>query len=70
MMLLNHFDPLFDELELTIVKKLDNEGGDPQSIANIVLAYSKTQNGSEEFFYAMESHIINNAHRFNGAELA
>ena len=46
-----NFDDLFAELELPIIMKMDQQlpagAVDPQSIANTVLAYSKTQNGSE-----------------------
>ena len=45
-----NFDDLFQELELPLIMKLDSglpgSSGDPQSIANAVLAYAKSQNGS------------------------
>lgn len=41
-----NFDDLFTELELPIIMKLDKglpgSVGDPQSIANVILAYSKS----------------------------
>ena len=48
--ILYNYDDLFQELELPIIKKLDRglpgSVGDPQSIANTVTAYTKSQNGS------------------------
>ena len=58
--ILLNFDSLFEELELPIIMKLDQGISDPQSIANCVSAYSKSQNGSEEYFRALEPHIIKN----------
>jgi len=50
--------------------KLDNGGADPQSISNTIWAYSKSQNGSEQFYRIMEQHIIKHKDEFNCQELA
>ena len=42
-----NFDDLFRKYELQIVKRFDAETVDGQTISNVVLAYSKSQNGSE-----------------------
>ena len=57
-----NFDDLFSELELPLIMKMDQDPAkvDPQSISNSILAYSKAQNGSEQFFMAMESYILHN----------
>lgn len=55
-----NFDDVFMTLELTLVRKFDTENFDGQSLANTILAYSKTQNGSVTFFRALESVILQN----------
>jgi hypothetical protein len=55
-----NFDDVFRTLEVSFVRKFDTEPFDGQSLANAVLAYSKTQNGSATFFRALESTILQN----------
>ena len=50
--------------------KLDKGDSDPQSIANAVMAFSKSQNGSSEFFRALEAHILRSRDLFSCQELA
>ena len=60
-MILN-FDDLYQKYELQLVKRF--EGMDTvstQSVANSILAYSKTQNGSVVFFRTLEGIIIKHA---------
>ena len=57
-------------MELSLIMKMDQGETDPQSISNSILAYSKSQNGSEEFYRAMESFILQNKGDFNCQELA
>jgi hypothetical protein len=45
--------------------KLDQGDNDPQSIANSVMAFAKSQNGSEEFYRALEAHILRSRDHFN-----
>ena len=50
-----NFDDLFTELELPIIKRLDqtlhiSEMCDPKGISTLVMSYGKTQNGSVQFF--------------------
>ena len=63
--ILLNFDDLFTQLELSIIMKLDKGLGDPQSIAHSILAYAKCQNGSTQFYQAMEKHIIAFKDKFN-----
>lgn len=67
-----NFDALLTELELPIVLKLDlaPAKADPQSLANIAYAYAKSQNGSQQFFRALEPHIIAKKEALNTQELA
>eukprot|EP00347_Sterkiella_histriomuscorum_P005962 403354597 len=65
-----NFDDLFTQLELPIIMKLDKGEGDPQSIANTILSYTKCQNGSVQFYQAMEKHIIAYKDKFNSMEIA
>lgn len=53
-----NFDDVFRTLEISFIKKFDNELVDGQSLANTVLAYSKTANGSKTFFRALEGIIL------------
>ncbi|CDW74735.1 UNKNOWN [Stylonychia lemnae] len=68
--ILMNFDDVFTQLELPIIMKLDKGDGDPQSIANSILAYTKCQNGSLQFFQAMEKHIISYKDKFSAQELS
>lgn len=65
-----NFDDIFRRYELLIIKRFDQEGATPQSISNTLLAYSKTQNGSQQFFRAMESFVLQKARQFSSQELA
>ncbi len=44
--ILLNFDDLYQKLELSLIKKFDSEKKDSQAIANAVLSYSKSANGS------------------------
>ena len=57
-------------MEISFVKKFDNEPLDGQSLANTILAYSKTQNGSVTFFRALESTILNNVDLLDSQNLS
>ena len=55
--LILNFDDLFKKYELQLVKKFESGEHSTQSIANSILAYSKTQNGSVIFFRILEGII-------------
>ena len=65
-----NFDDVFHDLEIAFVKKFDNDPLDGQSLANTILAYSKTQNGSATFFRALESTILNNVEALDSQNLS
>ena len=52
------------------MKKFDLEEVDGQTISNAILAYSKSHNGSKQFFRALESTIIKNSHKMSPQELS
>ena len=60
-----NFDDLFMRYELQIVKRFDLEDIDGQTVSNAILAYSKSQNGSKQFFRALESTILANCHKMS-----
>lgn len=69
-----NFDDLFTDMELPIIQKLDQilhntNLSDPKGIASVVMAYSKTQNGSVQFYQAMEKHIIACKDKFSSFDL-
>lgn len=70
-MILN-FDDLFRKLELSFVKKFDSESArtSGQDIAITLTSYSKSQNGSIQFWQAFETIIINNQHKLSTQELS
>jgi hypothetical protein len=39
-------------------------------VANFIQAFSKSQNGSTEFYQAMEKHVLANREKFKSQELA
>lgn len=45
-----NFDKLYKSLELTFVKKFAGEGSKGQDIAMVLMSYSKSQNGSVQFW--------------------
>ena len=66
-----NFDDLFRKFELSIIKKFDQDSKlDGQAIANAVLSYSKTQNGSVEFFRAIEGVVLANYQLMSPQELS
>jgi len=65
-----NFDDLFKLLELSLIKKFDSDRIDGQSLGNTILAYSKTQNGSVQFFQALESIVLKNVHLLGTQELS
>lgn len=65
-----NFDDVFHDLEISFVKKFDNEPVDGQSLANTILAYSKTMNGSATFFRALETTIINNVDQLDSQNIS
>jgi len=67
-----NFDEFFMNYELNIISCLTSHQNriDPQSISNIVLAYCKTQNGSSDFYYALQNYIIEMKDEFSYQELA
>lgn len=65
-----NFDDLFMKYELHLIRRFIEGRCEPQSISNSVLSYSKTQNGSIQFFRALESIIINKQEEFSPQELS
>lgn len=57
-----NFDSLYKTIEISIVKKFDAGMANGQDIGNTMVAYSKSQNGSQQFWQAIESTVINQAH--------
>lgn len=47
-----NFDEFFDKMEVNIIEKIEKNRHNlkPLDVTNIILAYCKTQNGSEEFY--------------------
>ena len=69
--LILNFDDIFKKYELQLVKRFEAEVNySTQSVANSILAYSKTQNGSVQFFRILEGVIIREANRFSPQELS
>jgi hypothetical protein len=70
-----NFDDLFSEMELPIIQKLDQilhnpSLTDPKGVASVVMAYSKTQNGSVQFYQAMEKHVLACKDKLSSYEIA
>jgi hypothetical protein len=70
-----NFDDLFSEMELPIIQKLDQilhnpTLTDPKGVASVVMAYSKTQNGSVQFYQAMEKHVLACKDKLSSYEIA
>lgn len=65
-----NFDEYFSILELEIIKKLSKFTLDSQSASNIILSYSKTQNGSLEFFKIFEEIIFKIKEQLKPCDLA
>ena len=71
--ILTDFQHLFKELETIIalkIKQTDLSELDPKSINQIMIAYSKTQNFSNEFLYFLEQICLEMFDRFNPQELS
>lgn len=66
-----NFDELFRKLELQLVKKFDvGKSISGQDIAITLTSYSKSQNGTVQFWQAFESIIIKNQHKLSPQELS
>ena len=61
------FSPEFSALELPLIQKFDAaEENDYASLTQVIIAYSKAQLGSVEFFQALEKYIIQYANEDSG----
>lgn len=54
-----NFDHLYKSLELSFVRKFDSGHANGQDISNTLIAYSKSQNGSRQFWQAVEGTVVN-----------
>lgn len=67
-----NFDEFLSKLEVPLIDTLIKYKNklDHQSISNIILAYCKTQNGSEEFYRILQEIVYNMKESFTKQELA
>jgi len=70
-----NFDDLYMHLELSFVKQFDSDMGSNRKdtgldLMNTLTSYSRTQNGSVQFFRALEGSILASADRLSSKEIA
>lgn len=65
-----NFDDVFKMMELSFVKKFEGGKVVGQDISNTLIAYSKSQNGSNQFWRALESTVLKHAPLLSPQELS
>ena len=61
---------MFKKYELELIKKFHDGRFSTQSLSNSILSYSKTQNGSLQFFQALEGIILAKKEHMKPQELS